>query len=230
MKIFIIGSISFVFISMLSACGLFGDRLDPVAQGSLTLTPLTYPDGMQAPSEDSGALRIPETVNPEHMALVESDEAPPPLDLDKANREALALQSKETKEEKQARLSIPSELKQTPQGHQYLLVGKSFDILWETIGNAATKLGFKVEDRDRGKQYYLIYRDIIKSAAELQEEKETGIERRLGNREAYQIYLDKQDAQHTAINIRNSSGQNDDSGLAQHLLVQIKAYLEQPIK
>jgi len=220
---------SLIIVFGLNSCGWLSEQPDKIVQGSLTLTPLLYPDKMTQPAPDKSALNIPETVDPKDMRVVDDDPAPPPLDLAKANAEVKLLQPSESKQQKKARLVLSSQLKETPQGHQYLRISANFDRLWESLEFVAIELGFTVEDRNRSKQTYYLFRNIEKSQIQEREEFESGVERKLGNRENYQIYLESENATHTLLNIRNQSGQDDDSSLARFLLVQIKSVLEQPI-
>jgi len=214
----------------LESCGWLPEQPDKVVQGSLTLTPLVYPDGMVQPAPDKSALTIPETVSPRDMIVVSDDLSPPPLDLAKANAEIKILRPPESKQQRKARRVLSSELKQTPQGLQYLRFTTNFDRLWESLSYVAIELGFTVEDRNRSKQTYYVFRKIEKRLLQVEEEKKSGVKRVLGNRESYQIYLDAEDSTHTTLKIRNKSGQDDESALARFLLVQIKAVLEQPIE
>lgn len=219
-----------VIVLGLNACVSWGEEVDLVAQGSLTLTPLIYPDDLMQPVENKSALRIPQTIDPRELAFVEADPAPPPLDLAKANAEMESLKpAPESKEEKITRLSLASSLKKTPEGNQYLIVNATFDRVWESMPDIARELGFNVEDRNRSKHYYNVFRNIAKTAEQEKEEEESGIVRELGNKESYQVYIDTEDPNHTLVSIRNQAGQDDDSGLARLFLVQIKAALEQPI-
>jgi len=207
-----------------------GETPDRVALGSLTLTPMTYPDGMLAPKPDKSALSIPETIDPKDMKVVDSDPAPPPIDVAKANAENKKLQPKESKQEKTSRLVLESVVKQTIDGHQFLLVSTSFDSLWDKMTTILVELGFQVEDRNRSKQTYYVYRELEKTELQKTEEKESGKDREFGNRESYQFYLEPNGKTHTQVSVRNKLSQDDDSTIARLLLVQFKSVLEQPIK
>lgn len=230
MKIISVTICSLLLIFNLSACGWMTEQPDRVTQGSLTLTPMFYPDGLVQPEADRNALSIPETIDPKDMKVMESDPVPPPIDLVKANAESKKLQPKESKQEKKSRLALESVVKQSVDGHQFLLVSGSFDHLWDNMTNLLVELGFKIEDRNRSKQTYYVYRELEKTEAQKIEEKDSGVERELGNRESYQFYLNPQDKTHTQISVRNKLGQNDDSTIAQLLLVQFKSALDQAVQ
>ena len=124
-----------------------------------------------------------------------------------------------------------------PRGHNILAVEAGFDEVWEYMGDVVQNLGFKVGDRNRSKQVYDISRQLTKTRLEEKELRDTGVERTVGTQEQYQIYIDRvsdnasgQGKKQSSILVRNSKGQPDTSSLARHLLVQIKAYLEQPIQ
>ncbi|MFV2056028.1 MAG: outer membrane protein assembly factor BamC [Thiohalomonadales bacterium] len=228
----IIICISGIFVlPLLNACSFFGEEIDLVAQGSLTLTPLVIPEGMSKPVEQRSALAMPETINPLELAMVEIVPTPPPLDIDKANAEMESLQpALESEQQKKERLTLASNLKQTPDGKQFLIVRAKFDRVWESIPDVVRELGFQVEDRNRSKHYYTVSRDIPKTPEQEQKEEDSGIVSELGNTESYQIYIETQDESHSLVSLRNNAGQDDASGLARLLLVQIKAAFEQPIQ
>lgn len=215
-------------ITSLSACSWFGDSVDPVLAGSLTLTPLNIPTGLSSPN-GSQALSVP-NVDQENAATDSSNIAePPPLDLAQAKEEAVALSS-DMGPETGKMLILSSEIQIDPDGQGMLVFKSSFDRVWENMDSVITKLGFRVDDRDRSKNLYEISRGLPKSLAQEVEEKDTGVERQTGQQEKYKIFVKNISKERTEVGILNPVGQPDGSSLAKHLLVQIKAAFEQPLK
>lgn len=229
---------------VLSACGLFSDlfvdKNDRIREGSLTLTPLRIPQDLTSPdTRDALQIQSTDKISAEDSLSNEKDlEKPPQLDLDAATELEKSLRSDSGKSSLKTGMHIPSSLAVETDGHSVLIVEASFDEIWEYLDEVLKNLGFEVTDRNRSLQIYEISRQMSKTQIEEKELRDTGVARTTGTREEYQVHVEQASKPADAVAIpirqckvliRNSQGQPDSSSLARHLLVQIKAFLEQPI-
>ena len=107
-------------------------------------------------------------------------------------------------------------------GYDLLVVEAKFDDVWDRVGESLKSIGFVVEDSNRGEGIYAIHQVIHKKLTEEEEFLRPRFDK--GLREEYQVHVEDRDEQ-SRITVRNTSGKIDDSALAKHLLVQLKANL-----
>lgn len=207
---------------LLSACGMFSHHHDRDYLNSKSITPLTVPDGMQAPAR-SHQFDIPSSAAPmeKNTAKLNALEQPPPFDAQAQDSEGL-LDSAQSKPDAEA-LNV-REARNT-EGYNLLVVEADFDHTWDSVGTALKNMGFQIEDSSRGDGTYSIYQVINR----VMDEQEKFLRPRddKGLREEYQVHLEDRDNL-TRITVRTSAGKVDDSALAKHLLVQLRSELEHP--
>lgn len=213
-------------ILSLTGCSLFSEDRDRVLAGSLTLTPLRIPKDLTAP-DSRNAMHIPEQTGYSEMKSSEL-EKPPILDTELANELEKKLASNVSKTPVQ---TFQVTLAQAAGNHSELVVKSDFDVLWQHMENVLEQLGFDVTDRDRSQHRYYVNRKLPMSREELKQIETTGEGRTSGGNETYQIEVTPEsNGEQVKIKVRNERGQLDNSGIGRHLLVQIKAYLEQPLQ
>jgi len=219
---------------LLASCGVFSDERDRVLEGSLTLTPLRLPK-TATPPDNRNALHVPEIVYDDFSSLKKQElEQPPVLDTALASQIEKNLGS-DLEHSKQDLKTFPANMTEVAGGLPELRVDGDFDLLWPYMETIMEKLGFKVSDRDRSKHLYYITRDLPISDEEKEQIRLTGVERKLGNSESYQVEVAplasaQANAKASVVRIRNDAGQLENTALSRHMLAQIKAYLEQPLQ
>jgi uncharacterized lipoprotein len=209
---------------VVSSCGMFSSNQDRVLQGSLTLTPLRVPKNLDAP-DSRNALHIPDQTSYSPKIKQSELEKPPLLDTALADELEKKLSSNVTKTSVQ---TFQVAMLQTPGNYAELAVQGDFDVLWQYMDGALEKLGFQVTDRDRSQHRYYVTRKLPMSREEQKQLENTGEERTSGGDESYQIEVYPADKT-VNIKILNTLGQVENSRLGRHLLLQIQAYLEQPL-
>lgn len=216
-----------LFIAILSvavtACGMFENKQEYEYLKSKSTPPLTVPDGLQLP-EQSREYDIPALADAGTADLDELKKLEPPPGMDDALLTAMdAEEAGKTGKDGVEALTVRTA--RNTEGYDLLVVEADFDLSWDRVGEALKKLGFKIGDSDRGNRVYVIYQDVLRETTD--EEKFLRPRGDKGPREEYQVHLDDRDTQ-TRISIHNQGGKPDDSALAKHLLVQLRAMLEHP--
>ena len=224
-------SLALLSCSLIAACSIFSDDRDRVLEGSLTLTPLRLPKEAAAP-DHRNALRIPNipyTDNPNEKQ--EELEKPPILDTALANELEKKLGSAVDQKKAEVK-SFPVSMVDGDGGIAQLTVDGEFDLIWPYMENVLEKLGFKITDHNRSEHLYYISRSLSTTVEDKEQEKTTGVARTVGVEESYQIEVSPKSGDDNAalIRVRNSLGQLENTALSRHILAQIKAYLEQPLK
>ena len=112
-------------------------------------------------------------------------------------------------------------------GDSILVVESDFDQVWPRVKPALIELGFTIDDASRGGQLYEISK-LLPTLNVLDKPVHPGdVEPDV--KEEYQIHV-KSAGEKTEIMVRNKFGQVEGSGLADHLLLQIKELMENPKK
>ena len=207
-----------------SGCGVFSHKHDRDYLKSSSITPITIPKGDEQPAVNH-EYDIPKSpVSPEkNVAKLEVLEKPPAFDASAAENEGL-LESGKPKTVNADALSV-REARNT-EGYSLLVIEAKFDRAWDSVGTALKNMGFKIDDSDRGDGIYSIYQVINRVMGD--EEKFLRPRDDKGLREEYQVHLEDHE-DFTRVTVRTKDGKVDDSDLAKHLLVQLRAELENPL-
>ena len=230
----------FVVISILSACGLLGDKHEKDYLKSNTIAPITVPDGLQQPV-NRDPINIPFVAD--DYAPAEDIIVPPPLTNEEVKLAIVESTSSskppedETATPKVDFTSIKSEIQTDTNFEVSLLVEEKFDVVWNRVAQALASLGFVIEDKNQLTQFYTVYKQIIKIDFEQDDiSKPTELElEKSPDREYYKIKVseamkaDGPEAK-TRIQVLDRTGDSLGSDLDKHLLAQIKAQFETPPK
>jgi len=211
----------FLLLSV-SGCGMFSHKHDRDYLHSTSIQPISVPAGDQPPPVNHEFDLPPTQQTPEKdVAKLNALEKPPAFDAGAADEEG-AFSANKTRSNPDA-LNV-REARNT-EGYNLLVVEAKFDRAWERVGTALKNMGFQIEDSDRGDGIYSIYQTIHREMTD--EEKFLRPRDDKGPRESYQVHLeDHEDL--TRVTVRTPEGKVDDSDLAKHLLVQLRAELEHP--
>jgi len=218
-------------LAAMSGCGLFSGS-DPYAyRHSKTGKPLVIPEGLvQPPNNPENDIPQP---TQESTASIEELEQPPQIvsevdlsELQKSNLAKKSTDSEATKELKpQQALSVT--LLKDSDGDSMLNVKQKFDIVWPLVKPALEELGFNIDDASRGRELYAISKVLPELNADIDGKPIHPADKKPDVKEEYQIHV-KEMGENTFLTVHNKFGQPDGSGLAEHLLLQIKDILENP--
>lgn len=236
--------------------GLFGcsstdEEPDRPYLRSETLPPLKIPEGLRTP-KGTHTMAIPYTSAETEVPIKDLEIPPnitgvePSIEADLAESEIPLsipkpmLKTKPQNDTLVDKSPLPSRIQANDDGIDQLIVSAEMDKVWPRIAGAVKRLGFLIEERSRGNQVYMIYRDVTpledfaaSDVAKIKEDFARPPEMVKSNqdtqsREDYQIKV-VPDSSQTTVTIRTRNGELDGSALARHLLVQLKYDLENPI-
>lgn len=207
---------------LLSGCGMFSHKHDRDYLQSKSIKSITVPDGDQQPPLSHDYDIPPSSVQPEtDKTKLNALEKPPAFDAGAADEEGLLDGDKPKSKPKGLNVR---EARNTD-GYSLLVVEAKYGRAWDSVGVALKNMGFTVEDSDRGDGIYSVYQTIHRVMSD--EEKFLRPRDDKGLREQYQIHLEDHDNL-TRVIVRTPDGKVDDSDLAKHLLIQLRAELEHP--
>jgi len=211
-----------------------------------TMKRIEIPPGLTMPRGEE-SLEIPEQTATE-IATVDELEKPPRIissvDLKLLDdNSAKATDTKKSAQENKEKLSsdnqsnddvaslpplagpLKIQLSKNDNDDKLLEVDAEFDQVWPRVKPALIELGFNIDDASRGNEVYAISKELPtlnvfdKPVHPGDEKPEV--------KEEYQIHVNPSDGQ-THITVHNKLGQLEGSGLAEHLLLQIKQLMENP--
>lgn len=243
------------FVVGLFGCSSTDEEPDRPYLRSETLPPLKIPEGLRTP-KGTHSMAIPYTSAVTEVPIkdleippnikgvepsIEADlaEAEIPLSMPKSIPKSI-LKTKSQNDTLVDKSPLPSRIQANDDGIDQLIVSAEMDKVWPRIAGAVKRLGFLIEERSRGNQVYMIYRDVtpledfaVSDVAKIKEDFARPPEMVKStldtqSREDYQIKV-VPDSSQTTVTIRNKNGELDGSALARHLLVQLKYDLENPI-
>jgi uncharacterized lipoprotein len=229
--------------SVAGGCGMFSDKDEYAYRNAKSIKTIEMPPGLVM-ANASDQLSIPEQSTTTSSSEKEL-EIPPAIitsvdlkELDD-NRASKPVADK-NKAEKGAKNSLDTAEvitnKTTPpkiivtkngDGDSMLLAEGNFDFVWPLVKPALVELGFNIDDNSRGNQLYSISKNLPTFDA-FDKTPHPGDEKP-EVKEEYQIHVKPADGK-TQITVHNKLGQLDGSGLADHLLLQIKEIIEKPKK
>lgn len=193
-----------------------------------SIKPISMPSGLEL-AQSRESLAIPEQTKTK-LASVDELEIPPRI-VDSVSLDILddeTAKAEKTASEKPVQASLkPVSVSVTrdDKGDSMLLVDGKFDQVWPLVKPALIELGFKIDDSSRGSEMYVISKEL-KEVRPFDEPIHPG-DQEEPVKEEYQIHV-KPSGEQTRITVHNKLGQLEGSGLADHLLLQMKQVMENP--
>ena len=221
-----------IFIASISGCSLFKSD-DPYAyRNAKSGKALEMPEGMAMPD----TLQRQRDVIPESPSAsavpVEKLELPPEIiksvdlkELDAREESRADTQAGGEKDTLAKKQVLTITVTKNTSGDSLLMVDEEFDGVWPQVRPALEALGFTIDDSSRGRELYAISKTL--PAFELPDEPIHPGDEKPEVKEEFQIHVKPSDSK-TQITVHNKFGQLDGSGLADHLLLQIKELMENP--
>jgi uncharacterized lipoprotein len=216
-----------LLIFVLSACGT-NEKRETAYRDAQTMPKIQVPDDLVQPVERQSIMDVPEDLDsgeipknlemPPVMAGVDVGEDAEKTTVDSEDEEtAAAVQKKKT---------LKSEIIFKSDNTQLLAVKSDIDTVWPLVAKAIKKLGFTIDDSNRGKFYYSISREFERMPTIQDPTKpvEMGLET---PKEEHMIYVEP-GQEKTEITVRNLKSEIEGNVLANQLLQQIKNYIEEP--
>jgi uncharacterized lipoprotein len=215
------------FILMLNACGTNQQKRDTTYRQAQTMPELQVPDDLKKPPERRAITDVPEELDTGNIP--DNLEQPPTvagINLEQEEEKPKSADSEDEESGEETKKTLQSEIKAFPDNTQMLLVKGDIDTVWPRVAKAVKKIGFTIDDSNRGKFYYSISRKFervqtIPDQSEVVEfDQETPTEEHL-------VYVEPGE-ENIEITIRNKQSKTEGTTLANQLLQQMKGYIEQP--
>lgn len=215
--------------SITVSCGVSEERKNAYRNAE-SIEPIEMPPGLKM-TQSKESLVIPEQKTTK-LASVDELELPPRIvesvNLDALDDDSSNSEKKDSKKEIQTTVKpVSVNVTRNNNGDSILLVDSEFDRVWPLVEPALITLGFTIEDSSRGTEMYVISKDLPELRV-TDEPVHPGDEKD-EVKEEYQIHV-KPAGEKTQITVHNKLGQLEGSGLAEHLLLQIKQVMENPEK
>ena len=212
-----------VFVTLLvSACGLLGEDNVKDYREAETLPPLTVPDDLQMPRQ-STAMHVPEVSD--DGAVEENLEIPPAIAT--LTKELEVREQQEDEEQPtQITVAIETEIIRDVDDNELLSAKADLDTVWPALETALKSSGFTVLDKNRGRGFYTISREISLLDAPRDPSKPLEVELEKP-KESYLVFVEEA-GDSINISIRDENSKIDGSSLAKHLLFQLGGLLKNP--
>jgi uncharacterized lipoprotein len=240
--------ISSLTVGLLAGCGSTSDKKKHAYRNAESIKSIEMPPGLEM-ARGNESLEIPEQ-KATKIASIDELEKPPKIiesvDLEMLDDKNAKPARKEKTEDDKSPIekeddgeggsvtvvktkSEPPSITATKNtnGDSLLIVESDFDRVWPLVQPALIELGFKIDDASRGGQVYAISKDLPKLNLSDEPVHPGDVEPEV--KEEYQIHV-KSQGEKTEITVHNKLGQIEGSGLADHLLLQIKELMENPKK
>jgi len=221
-------------LSVITACGTSEER-EYAYRNAESIKSVEMPPGLTM-LHSKESLEIPEQTATK-LASIEELEKPPSIidavDLKFLDEEDAkpASADKNTSSETVATAKKPAALSITStkddDGNSLLIVNHDFETVFPLVKPALLELGFKIDDASKGGELYAISKALPKLDVSGKPVHPGDAEPEV--KEEFQIYV-KPSGEETKISVRNKFGDIEGSGLADHLLLQIKEIMENPRK
>ncbi|WP_455376817.1 outer membrane protein assembly factor BamC [Kaarinaea lacus] len=240
-------------MGLTSGCGSMSQEEKHAYRNAESIKPIEMPSGLEM-TRSKESLEIPEQTATK-LASVDELERPPKiiesvdlkmLDDDKPRRaDTKKGADKEKEPEKEnpvsnedatgnsvakresMRGSLSITVTKNTDGDSLLIVDHDFEHVWPQVKPALIELGFKIDDASQGGQLYAISKEL--PTLNLSGKPVHPGDEKPEVKEEYQIHV-KPVGEKTEITVHNVLGQVEGSGLADHLLLQIKEIMENPNK
>jgi uncharacterized lipoprotein len=209
------------------SCGVSEERKNAYRNAE-SIEPIEMPAGLKM-TQGKESLVIPKQTATK-LASVDELELPPKIvdsaTLDVLDDDSSSSENKENEKQKQAKVKpVSVNVTRNSNGDSILLVDSEFDHVWPLVKPALVELGFTIDDSSRGTEMYVISKDLPELRVTDEPIHPGDVEEEV--KEEYQIHV-KPAGEQTQITVHNKLGQLEGSGLAEHLLLQIKQVMENP--
>ena len=216
-----------VLVSLTTACGMTEEQKHAYRNAE-SIKPIEMPPGLNM-TRSKESLVIPEQKETE-LASVDELEKPPRIianvSLDQLDDEPSGANESEKSKQTQPKIKAVSvTATRNDKGDSILLVNDVFDKVWPLVKPALLEMGFTIDDSSRGTEMYVISKELP-TLNVLDQPVQPGDEEP-EVKEEFQIHV-KPKGDQTQITVHNKLGQLEGSGLADHLLLQIKEIMENP--
>ena len=187
-----------------------------------TATKLASVDELERPPKiiESVDLKMLDDDNPKPADNKKEPEKESPVSSDDAAENSVA-------KRESIRGSLSISVTKNTDGDSLLIVDRDFEHVWPQVKPALIELGFKIDDASQGGQLYAISKEL--PTLNLSGKPVHPGDEKPEVKEEYQIHV-KPVGEKTEITVHNVLGQVEGSGLADHLLLQIKEIMENPNK
>ena len=213
-----------VVILVLSACGN-SEKRDNAYREAQTVSKIQVPEDLAPPVERRSLMDVPEELD---TGEIPKDLELPPvmsgIEIEKDTEKSVA--ETEDEEFEQQKKPLQSQMIFNPDNTQLLQVKSEIDTVWPRVAAAIKKIGFTIDDSNRGRFYYSISREFerVKTLQDPAEPVEMGLET---PKEEHMIYVEP-GQEYIEITVRNMRSAVEGTVLANQLLQQIKNHIEQP--
>jgi len=216
----------FIFLLALSACSTGETKSDIAYREAKTMPELQIPGDLQQPGGNRSLMEVPE----------ELDTGEIPKDLDKPptvtginleeEEEPKASVSADDEDAVPVEKKLQSKIVYQSDNTQLLAVKSDIDTVWPRVEKAIKKIGFTIDDSNRGKFYYTVSRQFerVKTVLDPSQPVEMDLET---PKEEHMIYVEPGE-EYIEITVRNLQSKIEGTVLANQLLLQLKGYIEEP--
>jgi len=222
-----------ISVSTITGCGLFDSQDQYVYRHTTAVKPLEAPSGLTIPADNQQNDVPASSITPTES--IEDLERPPDIvsEVDLKELQAMDKSTKSAKLDKSngaAAAPTPAlsmAFTKNTEGESVLEVKQKFDIVWPEVKPALEELGFNIDDASRGRELYAISRVLPELNFDIDNKPIHPGDKKPEVKEEFQIMV-KEMGDSTHITVHNKFGQPEGSGLADHLLLQIKEVMENP--
>ncbi|MGD8885114.1 MAG: outer membrane protein assembly factor BamC [Gammaproteobacteria bacterium] len=213
-------------IIFLNACGSNQQKREPDYRQAQTMPELQVPDDLKKPTEHRSMMDVPEKLD---TGEIPDDLEQPPtvggINLED-DEQKTKVASEDEEEAVESKKELQSEIVFNSDNTQMLKVKGDIDTVWPRVASAVKKIGFTIDDSNRGKFYYSISREFerVQTMQDPSKPVEMGLETPT---EKHLIYVEPGEA-HIEITVRNLKSETEGTVLANQILQQIKGNIEKP--
>ncbi|MCG6970618.1 MAG: outer membrane protein assembly factor BamC [Gammaproteobacteria bacterium] len=215
-----------LLIIFLNACGSNQQKREPDYRQAQTMPELQVPDDLKKPTEHRSMMDVPEKLD---TGEIPDDLEQPPtvggINLED-DEQKTKVASEDEEEAVESKKELQSEIVFNSDNTQMLKVKGDIDTVWPRVASAVKKIGFTIDDSNRGKFYYSISREFerVQTMQDPSKPVEMGLETPT---EKHLIYVEPGEA-HIEITVRNLKSETEGTVLANQILQQIKGNIEKP--
>lgn len=215
-----------LLIFMLYACGTNQEKRDTTYRQAQTMPKLQVPDDLKQPPEHRAIADVPEDLDTGNIP--DNLEQPPTVvGINLENDEEKSKSDSEDEESSdETKKTLQGKIKVFPDNTQMLLIKGDIDTVWPRVAKAVKKIGFTIDDSNRGKFYYSISREFEEVQTIQDPSKPADFDKKTP-KEEHLIYVEPGE-ENIEITVRNMQSKTEGTTLANQLLRQMKGYIEQP--
>ena len=209
----------------LIACGT-SEKHENAYREAQTVPKIQVPEDLVQPVERRAISDVPEDLD---TGVIPKDlELPPVMTGIEIEEQEKAKSTDESEDDEpvQRKKTLKSKIISNPDNTQLLAVESDIDTVWPRVDKAIKKIGFTIDDSNRGKFYYSISREFERMVT-IQDPNKP-IEKDFDTpKEQYLIYVEP-GQEYIEITVRNMQSEIEGTQLARQLLQQIQSYLGNP--